>query len=90
MRATQEHGFPFLIIGVGLGLLVGFLWAPRAGKETRDEFRRSADGGLVALTKEAEKVRAGIHRWFAGMKEYFGGIKAQRRGGLREQTSQQE
>jgi len=90
MRATQEHGFPFLIIGVGLGLLVGFLWAPRAGNETRDELRRGADEGLDVLTKEAEKVRAGIHRWFAGMKEYFGGIKAQRRGGLREQTSQQE
>ena len=90
MRATQEHGFPFLIIGVGLGLLVGFLWAPRAGNETRDEFRRRADGGLAALTKEAEKVRAGIHRWFAGMKQYFGGNKAQRRGGLRQPTSPQE
>jgi gas vesicle protein len=90
MRSTQEHGFRFLIIGVGLGLLVRFLWAPRAGKETRDEFRRSADGGLAALTKEAEKVRSGIDHWFAGMKQYFGGNKAQRRDGLREQTSQQE
>ena len=90
MRATQEHGLPFLIIGVGLGLLAGFLWAPRAGKATRDELRRGADGGLDILTKEAEKVRTGADRWLAGMKEYFSGIKAQRRGGLREQTSQQE
>jgi hypothetical protein len=31
MRTIQEHGFPYLIIGVGLGLLAGF-WAPRAEK----------------------------------------------------------
>jgi len=48
MRATQEQGFPYLIIGVSLG------------------------------------------RWFAGIEEYFGGDKTQRRGGPREPTGRQE
>jgi gas vesicle protein len=90
MRAAQEHGFPYLIIGVGLGLLAGFLWAPRAGKEMRGELRRGADEGLVFLTHEAEKARAGADRWFARIAKYFGGDNAQRRGDLGEQARQQE
>ena len=75
MRATQEHGFPYWIIGVGLVLLAGFLWARRAGKEMRDELRRGADEGLDFLYKAAEKVRAGASRWFARLEEYFDGEK---------------
>lgn len=90
MRATQEHGFPYWIIGVGLGLLAGFLWAPRAGKEMRGELRRGAAEGLDVLNQEAEKVRAGADRWFARIAEYFGGDKAKRRGDICEQTSRQE
>ena len=90
MRATQEHGFPYLIIGVGLGLLAGLLWAPHAGKETRDELRRGADEGLDILTKEAEKVGAGAGRWFARVEEYFGGDKTRRCGGLHEPQGRQE
>ena len=63
MQATQEHGVPYLIIGVGLGLLAGLLWAPRAGKEMRDELRRGAD--------EAQKVRVGAEHWFTKIRERF-------------------
>lgn len=91
MRSTtQAQSFPYLIIGVGLGLLAGFLWAPRAGKEMRDDLRRGADEGLNVLTKEAEKLRAGAGRWFAGIEDYFGSDKAKHRGDPSEQTSRQE
>lgn len=77
MRATQEHRFPFLIIGVGLGLLARFLWSLRAGEETRDQPHPSADGGLEILPKETEKVRAGANRWVTRLKEYFRNISVQ-------------
>jgi len=82
MRATQTQGY--LIIGVGLGLLAGILWAPRAGKATREELRRGADKRLDVLTTKTEKVRARAGHWLGRIKEYFGRDQARHRGGLRE------
>jgi hypothetical protein len=90
MKAAERHSFWYLILGGGLILLAGFLWAPRAGKEHRDELRRGADGGLDVLTKEAEEVRVGAGRWFARIAEYFTGDAAQRRGDIYEQPRRQE
>lgn len=69
MRTTHENGFTYLVIGVGLGLLAGLLWAPRRGQEMREELRRGADTGLDYLTEEAEKLRTEADRWFGKLKE---------------------
>jgi len=75
LTKTQTHGLPYLVIGIGLGLLAGFLWAPRPGKEIREELRRGADDGLDYLNKETENIRAGAEHWFAKIRERFGGRK---------------
>jgi len=90
MRTTIDQGFPYLVVGIGLGLLAGLLWAPRAGHEMRDELRRGADDGLKFLNQEGNKVRAGADRWFGKISEYFAGDKTQGGGGLREQTHRLE
>lgn len=85
MRAIGEYRFPFLIAGVGLAVLAGFLWSPRAGKELRKELRRSRDEGVNFMNGEREKVRVD-DRWLAKIGEYFGGAKARIRGHLGEQA----
>ena len=71
MRTTVEYGFPFLVVGVGLGLLAGILWDSRTGKELREEFRDGSVEGLNFLNDEGEKIRVGADRWFAKIRKYF-------------------
>ena len=61
-----------LIIGIGIGLLAGLLWAPRAGEETRKEVRRRTGEGLVYLNQQAEKLRASADKMVAMTKEWMG------------------
>lgn len=69
MRTTHENGFTYLVIGVGLGLLAGLLWAPRRGQEMREELRHGADTGLDYLAEETEKLRTEANHWFGKLKE---------------------
>ena len=69
MRTNHENGVTYLVIGVGLGLLAGLLWAPRRGQEMREELRRGADSGLDYLTEEAEKLRTEADRLFGKLKD---------------------
>lgn len=90
MRAIGDYRFPFFIVGVGLAVLVGFLWSPRAGKVLREELRRDRDEGVNFMSGDREKVRVGADRWFAKVSEYFGGAKARHRGHLGERTARPE
>ena len=67
---TNNHdgSFSLFVIGVGLGLLAGLLWAPRPGEELRRQLRRGADDGLDYLTAEADKLSAGAEQWVASSK----------------------
>lgn len=69
MRTTHDSGYTYFVIGVGLGLMAGLLWAPRRGQEMREELRRGADSGLDYLTEEAEKLRVEADRWFGRLKD---------------------
>ena len=90
MHVAGNYRFPLLIVGVGLAILVGFMWSPRAGKELREELRRDRDEGVNFMSGEREKVRVGADRWFAKISEYFGGVKARLRGHLGEQADRAE
>ena len=66
------------MIGAGFGLLAGLLWAPKPGKETRDQFQRGADDGLAYLREEAERVRANADSWLTRLKSLFCGSRTSR------------
>ena len=69
MKTSNEPGSIFyFVIGVGLGLIAGLLYAPRPGREMRDELRRGALDGLDYVSEEAEKARAGADRWVGKIK----------------------
>ncbi len=49
----------FLLVGLGIGALVGFLYAPKTGKQVRKELRRqfeSAKGTLDDWTGDAKDL----------------------------------
>jgi len=73
---SNEANLSYLVIGVGLGLIAGLLWAPRAGTEMRQQMRRGANDGLDYLTTEAEKFGAGADRWIASSKSLLEQLRA--------------
>jgi gas vesicle protein len=71
MKTSEESGITYLVIGLGLGLMAGLLWAPRRGHEMREDLRRGANSGLDYVTKEADRLRTEGNRWFSRIKERF-------------------
>lgn len=53
MSSDKQQAFGWFVAGLGLGALVGILYAPKSGKETRDDIVTSAKDG-----SEYVKVRA--------------------------------
>ncbi|MGO9211178.1 MAG: YtxH domain-containing protein, partial [Terriglobales bacterium] len=43
--AEDSGGFGWFLAGLGLGALIGVLYAPKAGRETREDILRSAEEG---------------------------------------------
>jgi hypothetical protein len=70
MRTSRETGIPYLIIGVGLGLVAGVLLASRSQADW-EQFRRGANDSLDYLTREGEKVRAGADEFVGKTKEWL-------------------
>jgi gas vesicle protein len=70
-KPSDEFHILYLMIGVGLGLLAGLLYAPRSGRETRNELRRGARDSLDYVSEEATKAQAGAGRLVDKMKNNF-------------------
>jgi gas vesicle protein len=47
----------FFLIGLGIGSLLGVLFAPRSGEETRDYLSSKADEGRDYAQKKARELR---------------------------------
>ena len=47
----------YFLIGVGIGSLMGVLFAPKSGPETRDLLRAKADEGKEFLKRRTTEVR---------------------------------
>jgi gas vesicle protein len=71
MKTSDNRMVNLFVIGVGLGLLAGVLWAPRPGKETRDELLRSADDRLTYLREESDKIRKTADSWVTRLQGFF-------------------
>jgi gas vesicle protein len=46
-----------LLVGAALGLAIGFLFAPKSGKETRELLREKAEAARERATEVSKKVR---------------------------------
>jgi gas vesicle protein len=53
----ESSKFSYFAFGLGLGLAVGVLFAPKSGDETRDYLRARADEGKDYLRQRGEDLR---------------------------------
>ncbi len=55
--AEESSKFSYFAFGLGLGLAVGVLFAPKSGEETREFLRTKADEGKDYLRRRGEELR---------------------------------
>ena len=53
----EDNKFSYFFLGLGLGVAVGLLFAPKSGPETRDMLRGKADEGKEYLRRRSGEVR---------------------------------
>ena len=63
MADDNRTGILWLAAGLGLGVVVGILYAPRAGGETRKVLRSNAEQGRDRLRQHANRVRERAADW---------------------------
>jgi gas vesicle protein len=63
MSDRDGSSFVWFLAGLGLGGLVGILYAPRAGSETREELRARAEQGSEYVRARAREAREQASGW---------------------------
>jgi gas vesicle protein len=53
----DDNKFSYFFLGLGLGVAVGLLFAPKSGPETRDLLLSKADEGKEYLRRRSNEVR---------------------------------
>ena len=53
----EDNKVPYFFLGLGLGVAVGLLFAPKSGAETRDLIMTKADEGKDYLRRRGEQLR---------------------------------
>jgi gas vesicle protein len=60
---NSSSSFGWFLAGIGLGALVGVLYAPRSGSETRDVLRARAEEGRDYVRTRAREARGQASEW---------------------------
>jgi gas vesicle protein len=60
--AEQNSGITYFVVGLGIGVAVGLLMAPRSGEETRQFLRTKADEGTDYLRTKADEGKEFVRR----------------------------
>jgi gas vesicle protein len=53
----DDNKVPYFFLGLGLGVAVGILFAPKSGAETRDFLRDKAEEGTDYVKRRANELR---------------------------------
>ena len=71
----QSSGFSWFLAGLGLGALLGVLYAPKSGRETREELATNAREGTEYLKQKsreaADQVSVYVDRGKTQVNEYI-------------------
>jgi gas vesicle protein len=51
----ERSGFGYFLLGLGIGVAAGILWAPKAGEETRQLLAEKAEEGADYLKNRAQE-----------------------------------
>ena len=63
MSDRDGNTFVWFLAGLGIGAVVGVLYAPRAGEETRDVLLSKAQEGRERVRSQARKAREQAEDW---------------------------
>ncbi len=59
----NSSSFLWFLAGLGFGALMGVLYAPRSGRETRDAIKNSAGEGADYLKHRSKDARETVNQW---------------------------
>jgi gas vesicle protein len=63
MAERDGSGFLWFLAGLGVGAVVGVLYAPRSGDEMRDAIRSKAQEGSDRARQQARRAREQASEW---------------------------
>jgi len=63
------NGLMWFLAGLGFGALLGVLYAPRSGRETRDAIRSTASDGKDYIKNRSREAREAVGQWVDRGKE---------------------
>jgi len=63
MSDRDSSSFGWFLAGLGLGAVVGVLYAPRSGSETREALRARAEEGRDYMRNRARDARSQATEW---------------------------
>ncbi len=59
----SSNSFMWFLAGLGFGALMGVLYAPRSGRETREAIRNTAQEGSEYLKNRGREARETVGQW---------------------------
>ena len=76
---ADDNGSSFLwfLAGLGIGAVVGVLYAPKAGFETREDIMQRANEGRDYVKDRAREAREQAQQWADRGREYYEQQKGQ-------------
>jgi gas vesicle protein len=63
MSDSDSNSFLWFVAGLGVGAVVGVLYAPYSGQETREVLRSKADEGREYMRERARRAREQANDW---------------------------
>jgi gas vesicle protein len=75
--ARDNNGFGWFLAGLGLGALVGVLYAPKSGRETRQSLMDAAEEGRDFVVTKGRQAREQVGQYSDRGKEVLASQKEQ-------------
>lgn len=75
MSEDRNNNIGWFLAGLGLGALVGILYAPKSGRETREQLLTSVDEGREYVMTRGREARDNMGQWVERGKDT---VRAQR------------
>lgn len=73
----SSNSFMWFLAGLGFGALLGVLYAPRSGRETREAIRNTASEGKEYIRKQSREAREAVDDWVERGKDVINRQKEQ-------------
>jgi len=68
----SSNSFLWFLAGLGFGALMGVLYAPRSGRETRDAIKNTAQEGGEYLKTRGREAKETVSQWVDRGKDVVG------------------